>query len=180
MKNIFNHSKNQTIFFFLLYFVLMGSLIFAAVSNPIENSDEKTPTLNPELSLSFKEEMAIHKEKVKQKEIENAGKWQPSKQFVMIAMISASILDIIIVLLWARHENIKREKAEGIQSKRITDSKWFWNLVALGIVQPKNNRIVINWRNLFLNIVLLYFIKKLLIDKYWNEETSSNIRTLIS
>lgn len=171
MKQLINSPFKKKVAFFLLYFVLMASLIFAAVSVPI-NSNENVPSVKPELSNSFKEEMRIHEEKVRQKEIENAGKWEPSKQFVITAIVLASISDIVIILLWARHENKKREGS--VQTRnRLTDSKWFWNIVAMGIVQPKNNRIVINWKNLIIFVIVMYLLKKVLFEKWWSEDSSS-------
>ena len=73
----------------------------------------------------------------------------------------------------AHTEKKNEEKARSSRSwkhsipvkKRWTDSKWFWHIIALGIVQPKNGRIVVNWRNLLAAFVLLTVLKFAILDQ---------------
>jgi hypothetical protein len=156
-------TKNLTFLFFLIYLVLMVSLIFFAMNHNNKDSDSTKLTTKPQIEVSdtFSKELKAHEEKVKQKEIERANRWKPSKTFVIVAISISSFLDIIIILLWAKHENKKREGNPVTPSKRWTNQKWFWNVVALGIVQPKNNKLVISWVNLVVFLVAMYFLKNL-------------------
>jgi hypothetical protein len=156
-------TKNLTFIFFLFYLVLMASLIFFAINHNTKDSESTKLTTKPqsEVTETFSKELKAHEEKVKQKEIERANRWKPSKTFVIVAISISSVLDIIIILLWARHENKKREGNPVTPSKRWTNQKWFWNVVALGIVQPKNNKLVISWVNLVVFLVAMYFLKTL-------------------
>ncbi|RSD29095.1 hypothetical protein [Mesobacillus subterraneus] len=49
----------------------------------------------------FKEEIKIHEAKQveKKRSLKESGRWQTSNQFVIIALTTASILDIVIVLI---------------------------------------------------------------------------------
>jgi hypothetical protein len=166
-----DHSRKKIIGFFSLYAILMVSLIMSIMLS-IDNSKSKSKTIEKtqKISAAFQEEVNKHEVQRKQRieERKNSNHWQPSKEFAMIAVVSASILDIIIILLWARHENRKREVRKDVDRK-WTDRKWFWNIIAMGIVQPKNNRIVLNWRNLFLFIIIMYILKTFLFNHIWEE-----------
>lgn len=118
-----------------------------------------------EIQESFKKEMNVYETRKVKREAELSERWRPSDRFVIIALTASSILDIVIVLLWARHENRKREGKPQTVKPRLTDHKWFWNIVTMGIVQPKNNKLVISWRNLVLVIIAMYFVKKSLVDQ---------------
>jgi hypothetical protein len=55
-----------------------------------------------------------------------------------------AILDIVIVILWTIKDNQKLEGREITSKRRWRDTKIFWNIVALGVVQPKDNKYSIN------------------------------------
>lgn len=101
-------------------------------------------------SRSFEEAVKKDEERVKGlKAAKDPNKWEPSPTFVMTAVSLGAIADIMIVILWARHENKKRalEAGEsGTRTKRITDSNVFWWVIGLGIVRRKNERLVIDWK----------------------------------
>jgi hypothetical protein len=167
-----DNSRKKIIGFFSLYVILMISLVLSVMLS-IDNSKSKTIEKPQKISATFQEELNKHEVQRKQKigESKNSNHWKPSKEFAMIAVVSASILDIFIILLWARHENRKREERLDVTVRKWTDRKWFWNIIAMGIVQPKNNRIVLNWRNLVLFIIIMYILKTFLFNHIWEEET---------
>lgn len=155
------YSKKASIYFFAGYAFLMISLIYFALN---VNLDEVEQANDYEVSDTFSEELKRAEAKSAQRAAKIEGKWQPSNQFIMIAMISASILDIVIILLWAHYEN--KKKQGGVDNpRRITNKKWFWNFIALGIVQPKDGRIVLNWKNLIGFILLMILLKFWISDR---------------
>lgn len=163
MKTVFNSPAKKAACFFILYFLLMVSIIIGVTtSNPAKQEKE---VHNNSVGESFKKELSVYESKKVQREAVLSERWRPSDRFVIIALTASSILDIVIVLLWARHENRKREGKPQPVKPRLTDRKWFWNIVAMGIVQPKNNKLVISWRNLVLVIIAMYFVKKFLVDQ---------------
>lgn len=172
--------KSLPMAFFFIYLILMGSLIYFAMTNQnAENmktnskQTEVTTQKQEEISETFSKEMKLYEKKKKQKEIEQAGKWKPSKTFVIIAISLSSVLDIVIILIWAKHENRKREGALPSNRKKWIDQKWFWNIIALGIIQPKNNRLVINWKNVVVFIIFMYLLKTLFL-KFLDNKSSSD------
>jgi hypothetical protein len=162
MKTIFNPSGKKLIGFFVVYFLLMASLIGGVIYGKQQPKENNKAVV--EVGKSFKEELQGYEKKKELREAEISDRWRPSNRFVMIALTASSVLDIIIVLLWARHENKKREGGTGYDKPRLTDRKWFWNIVVMGIVQPKNNRIKVNWRNLILFMIAMYILKKTVVD----------------
>ncbi|MEH7238346.1 hypothetical protein [Bacillus sp. JJ1562] len=112
---------------------------------------------------SFEEALKADNERVeKKKEVQNDNRWKPSPTFVLVAISIGAIVDIVIVILWARHENKKRkfEKNEIlINKKRITDYNIFWWIIGLGIVQKKNDKLVIYWRYVMAYIVIGFLLK---------------------
>jgi hypothetical protein len=166
VKTIFNSPAKKTIAFFLLYFALMTSIIVGVTFSQSEKQQEAVDKSSSiEIQESFKKEMNVYETRKVLREAELSERWRPSDRFVIIALTASSILDIVIVLLWARHENRKREGKPQTVKPRLTDRKWFWNIVAMGIVQPNNNKLVISWRNLILVIIAMYFVKKSLVDQ---------------
>lgn len=151
-----NRSSNQALMFFIIYIALLGSLIFAAVSF--------TPTFQQEqpseISSAF-----IQKHNQEKKAAENEGKWQPSNTFVITAISIGSCLDIIVVLLWARHENKKTKQGEFPNPDRLTNKKWFWYLVSMGIVLPKDGKLIFSLKNFILTVIFLVLLKFLLFDQ---------------
>ncbi|KMJ57427.1 hypothetical protein AB685_15490 [Bacillus sp. LL01] len=160
MKTNLN-SKKFLFYFFSGYLFLILALIFFSSSADLTGGDSTA-----DLVQSFEEEMA-HTEKKNKEKAEKKPLWDVPNHIAAPILIMASILDIVIILLWARNENRKREAQEAgiIQEKRRwTDSKWFWNIVAIGIVQPKSGRIVVNCRNLVAAFVLLTVLKFAILD----------------
>ncbi|RFB18450.1 hypothetical protein DZB84_05945 [Bacillus sp. HNG] len=132
--------------------------IFDVPSNKIVSDVRQT-----EATQSFEEALKADKERVEKKtEAQKDNRWKPSPTFVLVAISIGAIADIVIVILWARHENKKR-KFEGnetqLRKKRITDYAIFWWIIGLGIVQKKNEKLVIYWRYMVAYIVLGFLLK---------------------
>ncbi|MBT2691125.1 hypothetical protein J7I93_23610 [Bacillus sp. ISL-47] len=148
-------STKQIALFFIIYFALLCSLIFSAAAFKPSFQKEQPA----EISSAFSKEIQIQDEKQKRKATENEGKWQPSKTFIITAISIGSVLDIIIAILWARHENKKNQESQSYNPNKWTNKKWFWYLVSMGIVLPKNGKLTISWKNLFLTILFLVLLK---------------------
>ncbi|OLS36904.1 hypothetical protein [Bacillus sp. MRMR6] len=101
--------------------------------------------------------MKKYEEKKVQKELINKDKWKPSNAFIITAISIASVLDVVIILFWAWSSNRKETENRGLN--KWTEKKWFWNLVAMGIIQPENGRPVLKWKNLILLIALMVALK---------------------
>lgn len=151
--------------FFIVYACLMGSLIFFAVTYNQSNS-KKIEVGTNEITLTFSKELQKYEEEKKQKEMIQTNKWKPSRTFVITAIGISSVLDVLIILLWARHENKKREAANHtpLSSKKWVNSPKFWTLLSMGMLQIKHDRISIHWRNTIL-VVIMMLILKLAITK---------------
>lgn len=148
--------------FFIIYFALLCCLIYLAVTLKPSFQQEQ-PT---EISSAFSKELQIQKHKQEMKAAENEGKWQPSNIFVITAISIGSCLDIIVVLLWARHENKKKQQGQFSNPNRLTNKKWFWfwYLVSMGIVLPKDGKLTFSLKNFILNVTLLVLLKLWLFD----------------
>lgn len=161
--------KNKVFAFFLIYFFLLASLIGGSIVFEPSKSNKNTTQSDNEVASIFKEELAKQEEKVqiKKEEFDKSGRWKPSKQFVITAIIIASILDIVVVLIWAWHENKKKanQSMDTNGKKKVTESKWFWYIIGLGIIVPKNNRLTVSWINLAVVIILMYFLKSVFINR---------------
>lgn len=162
--------------FFAIYVLLMASLILGVISSGKSKNEVKNSS--PSVSEIFKEEL---KKSTPKKQLEAAveEKWRPSNEFVRNAVIGASVLDVVIILIWARHMNRKKEGRNDTKI-RLTDRKWFWNIVALGIVQPKDSKLVLNWRNLILAVAAMYILKKYALDALLKEDSAGDASSLIS
>ncbi|MBU8855695.1 hypothetical protein BGM24_27640 [Bacillus sp. FJAT-26377] len=128
----------------------------------------KSPINYVDSSTTFKEELMKHEDKVeenKNKEPEQLL-FNVSDEFAIIAVTTGAILDIVIAILWARKENQKLNGKEISSKKRWRDTKIFWNIVAMGVVQPKNNKYSINWFNMIGVTILLHFLFYILFTKY--------------
>lgn len=162
-SNLKLSSKHLPLLFFGGYaLIILAVIYFASTANiTIEGNTEKftdTFQVNMEETKKIQEEKAATRKPL----------WDVPDHIAATAMVLASILDIVIILLWARNENKKREAEEaGIIpiKKRWTDSKWFWNIIAMGVVQPKEGRIRINWRNMLLAMAMLTGVKFLVLDR---------------
>lgn len=161
---ILNKLKNSKhiISFFGAYFLLMISLIFFAVSY---DGGGKASNRSNEVTSTFNKEMKLYEDRQVQKEFASADtkdRWKPSNQFIISALTLASVLDVVIILIWAKKRNIGT--SQKYTGKRLTDHKWFWNLIAMGIVQPEQGKMVLKWRNMLLFIILMaalkYFISR--------------------
>ena len=153
-------STRMTIWFFTGYILLMLSLIssvafidFNKATSPIKITEH-----------------TIKQEEIKVEEIKNKEPKQllfnVSDEFAIIAITVAAIVDIFIVILWARKENQKLEGKDVPRKKRWRDTKLFWNIVAMGVIQPKNKKFSINWINMITVTVLLHVLLYLLLTKY--------------
>ncbi|RBP93087.1 hypothetical protein DFO70_106218 [Cytobacillus firmus] len=99
------------------------------------------------------------------KEAENEGNWQPSNTFVITAISICSCLDIIVVLLWARHENKKKQQGHFSNPNRLTNKRWFWYLVSMGIVLPRDGKLTFSLKNFILTVTFLVLLKFWLFDQ---------------
>lgn len=156
----------MTIWFFTGYVLLMVSLIIMVVF--VDFDKTKSPINYVDSSTTFKEELMKHEDKVeenKNKEPEQLL-FNVSDEFAIIAVTTGAILDIVIAILWARKENQKLNGKEISSKKRWRDTKIFWNIVAMGVVQPKNNKYSINWFNMIGVTILLHFLFYILFTKY--------------
>ncbi|MGX6441722.1 hypothetical protein ACWM35_00630 [Neobacillus sp. K501] len=159
-----NKLKNSKhiIYFFGAYFLLMISLIFFAVSY---DGAGKASNRSNEVTSTFNKEMKLYEDRQVQKEFASADtkdRWKPSNPFIISALTLASVLDVVIILIWAKKRN--KGTSQKYTGKRLTDHKWFWNLIAMGIVQPEQGKMVLKWRNMLLFIILMaalkYFISR--------------------
>ena len=165
--------RKKLFLFFFVYFLLFCSLILAVINMDRDRISQNSDV--NEFSNVFKVENEVYEKRIEgqKRDQEKSNGWKPSKQFVMTAVILASILDIIIILLWARYENKKRNRVGTFVKKpKLTDKVWFWNVMAMGFVQPRNGRIKINWRNLIIFILTMYVIKKWFFTYVWKEDLS--------
>lgn len=157
-------SAKMTIGFFTGYVLLMASLISTALFADIDQTT--SPIHTTESSPTFKEEFMEHERKAEEKKNqEQEPLFHVSDEFAMTAVTAGAIADIVIAILWARKEN-RRLKGEEIPSKkRWRDTKLFWNIVAMGVIQPKNSQYSINWLNLISVTILLHVLFYLLFTK---------------
>lgn len=148
-----------SIIFFLLYAFLLSSLIFYAMNFSNTNSQKNYVKTN-EVSSTFSQELKLYEEK-KQKEMkQDSQKWKPSRAFVITAIGISSVLDIIIILLWARHENKKRAvDSTNVHGKKWSNSPRFWKLVSMGMLEMSNGKINVNWKNTITFFVLILLLK---------------------
>ncbi|WP_244671245.1 MULTISPECIES: hypothetical protein [Bacillaceae] len=85
--------------------------------------------------------------------------------FVITAISIGSCLDIIVVLLWARHENKKKRDGQFSNPNRLTNKKWFWYLVSMGIVLHKDGKLTFSLKNFIVTIIFLVLLKLWLFDQ---------------
>jgi hypothetical protein len=162
------HSKYTfTLLFFAGYLLLMSSLIFFAVSY---EGGKKSSNSRNEVASAFNMEMKKYEEKKVQKEIKNKDKWKPSNAFIITSITIASVLDVVIILIWAWHSNRRETENRGLN--KWAEKKWFWNLVAMGIIQPENGRLVLKWKNLILFIALMVALKFYISKKLESRESA--------
>lgn len=156
----------MTIWFFTGYVLLMVSLISTVAF--IDFDKTTSPIKIVESNATYKDELMKNEQKFE--EVENKEPKQllfnVSDEFAIIAVTVGAILDIVIVILWARKENQRLEGKETPSKKRWRDTKIFWNIVAMGVVQPKNNKYSINWFNMIGVTILLHFLFYLIFTKY--------------
>ncbi|MCM3588888.1 hypothetical protein M3182_25010 [Mesobacillus maritimus] len=152
-------STKLTIWFFVGYVLLIGSLISTVAL--VDFDKNTSPIKITESNTTFKQELTAHERKVEEKKSTEQKKPLPftvSDEFVMTAVTLGAILDIVIVVLWARKENKRLAEKELPSKKRWRDTKIFWNIVALGMIQPKNNQYSINWFNLIGVTIFLHLL----------------------
>lgn len=152
-------STRMIICFFTGYILLMVSLISSVAFIDFNKT-------TPPIKIT---EHTIKQEEIKVEEKENKEPKQllfnVSDEFAIIAITVAAIVDIIIVILWARKENQKLE-GKAVPRNRWRDTKLFWNIVAMGVIQPKNKKFSINWINMITVTVLLHVLLYILLTKY--------------
>ncbi len=136
------------VLFVSAYCFIMFSIIAIGIYYPKLDVPENRFIVNSAQTYetqSFDEALKAHEEKTKgKKETENPNRWKPSSAFVITAISIGAIADIIIVLLWARHENKKREKeaeANLPRKKSITDYSLFWWVIGLGMIKKEERKI---------------------------------------
>lgn len=137
-------SMNKIVLFFTIYLLLMLSIILA-----VSLADFTPSKSTIEIPDTFKQELEKHEKKVQARQEESKkNRWNLSNETVLIAVSIGAVLDIIIVYIWVRRENRKNDDKERTGKKNWRDSKIFWNIVAMGVIQPKENKYVINWVNM--------------------------------
>ncbi|MBY0123033.1 hypothetical protein [Bacillus sp. S/N-304-OC-R1] len=150
--------------FFLIYSSLMVSLIFFATHFSQTNKQDTYIKTN-EVSETFSKELNRYKDEKKLKETNGEhNRWKPSKSFAITAIGISSVLDIIIILLWAKHENNKKRAGQDTpnQRRKWTDSPKFWKFISIGMLQMKNERIHIHWINTILIVIVMILLKLVL------------------
>lgn len=158
-----DRSTKTTIWFFTIYVVLMASLISAVV---FVDFDQLTSSIkqNSESDWTFQKERVMYERSAGDNRHQESKPllFNVSDEAAIIAVTAGAILDIVIVILWARRENKKIERNEVPRKKRWRDTKLFWNIVAMGVIQPKDGKYAVNWFNMIgvtiLVHVLLYFL----------------------
>lgn len=151
-------SNTKIVLFFTTYILLMVSMIVAV--SVVDFKPGKSSVELPD--TTFKQELEIHEKNVEARQEEKKkNRWNITNETVLIAVSMGAFLDIIIAYIWVRRENRKHDGKERSGKKRWRDSKIFWNIVAMGVIQPKGNKYVINWFNMigigFLLHLFLYF-----------------------
>ncbi|MEZ0482200.1 hypothetical protein [Planococcus sp. SSTMD024] len=159
-------SIKMTVWFFTAYVLLTASLISIVVF--IDFDQSASPIKNIDSNSTFKEELMKYERKVEADANKEASppSFRVSDEFAIAAVTGGALLDIIIVVLWARKENQKMEGKDIHSKKRWRDTKLFWNIVAMGVVQPKNNKYAINWFNMIGITILLHVLFYILFTKY--------------
>lgn len=159
-------STKMTIWFFIGYFLLMVSLISSVAFVDLDKTT--SPIKNIDSTSTFKEELMKHEREVEEKKKKEPKQslFNVSDEFVITAVTAGAILDIVIVVLWVRKGNQKLEGKEIPSKKRWRDTKIFWNIVTMGVVQLKNNKYSINWFNLIGVTILLHVLFYILYTKY--------------
>ncbi|WP_456275100.1 hypothetical protein [Bacillus sp. AK128] len=147
-------------FLFIIAIISIG-IFYSTLDIPKQSpANEATQT---KLNQSFDEALKEHQEKIEEKKKnEDPNKWKPSSSFVLTAVSLGAIADIVIVILWARHENRKKESGIIVGNKtkkRITESAIFWWIIGLGIVRKKNDRLVIDWKYIVVYLLLGLLVK---------------------
>ena len=154
-------SNTKIILFFATYILLMVSMIAAVTLIDFEPS--KSTVEIPD--TTFKQELEKHEKKVEARQVEKKNSRNISNETVLIAVSIGALLDVIIVYIWVKRENRKMDGKERSSKKRWRDSKIFWNIVAMGVIQPKENKYVINWFNMIgVGILLHFFLYFFLIE----------------
>ena len=153
-------STKMTIGFFVGYFLLMMSLIGFAVFINSNNTPTTLPLQNTEPTTTFQEDLTKEEllEEENKNEEQKKSSSKVSEKFLIIAVSIAAVLDIIIVVLWARKENKKLSGKENSDKKRWRDTKIFWKIVTMGMIQLKNNKYSINWLNVIVITILLHVL----------------------
>ena len=159
LKRMMNTPKKKTAVFFALYAGLMAWLILMAV-NFTTVKEQKT-----DFAGEFAEQVKVQEAKrEEEKKREDMPLWEVSDRTAIIAVTAGAIADILVVLWWARRENRRMDEKQDVPAKkRWRDSKWFWYIAAMGVIQPSGSRYIINWKNMIASAVLIHVLLYLLI-----------------
>lgn len=155
-------SNNLTLLFFAGYLLFMCSIIASAmfIDSPKINESITSEKVNP----TFKEALETY-EKQQEEKRQNKRKWKVSNEFVMTAVTIGAVLDIIIIIVWAKTQNRKLKESKDLKKGKWLYSKLFWNIVALGVIQPKDNKVVMNWYNAAAVSILIHLFFYFLLMK---------------
>ncbi|WP_071394294.1 hypothetical protein [Bacillus tuaregi] len=155
--------NNLTLLFFTGYVFLLISLIAGVmfIDSPIKSESISTALVDS----TFKEAIESYETKQEEKKkVQSEPRWKPSNELVMTAVSIGAVLDIIIIVIWAKYQNRTQQASTSSKERKWLYSKLFWNIVALGVIQPKENKLVINWINMiavtiFIHLLLYYILK---------------------
>ena len=150
---VIKSTGKQAFLFFAIYVLVMVSIILSVIFIDYSPSDEIFNPYDRELNIS---------EEPKE---ETKPAWTVSNRTAMIAVTIAAILDIVIVILWARRENRRLEQVGPADQKRWRDTKLFWNIVAMGMIRPTSRKYEVNWINVIGVGILLHLLFYLLFFK---------------
>lgn len=141
---------------------IIGAIFFADFNSSIspnlerESISKQLPVETESAPPSFEEETTLES---------NDLLFGISNELAVFIISFGAILDVVLVIWWASRENKKSEQqSEKLrQKRRWRDSKWFWNIVAMGVIQPNAQRYKINWLNLvfvtvFIHVLLYTFV----------------------
>lgn len=148
-----------------IYVTVMISLIFSGIFVSKQDIDIDIDIPKPYQIEKVEQEVVVEEAKPIETN-EESERWEPSKPFLIAAISIASVLDLLIILLWVKYDKKKRMLAEQgiVQKKSITDSKWFLWVVGLGILKKENDRLVVNWK-LFISYFIILIAVKFFIAK---------------
>lgn len=141
--------------YIILMTSIIGAIFFADFNSSIspnlerESTSKRLPVETESAPPSFEEETTFES---------NDLLFGISNELAVFIISFGAILDVVIVIWWASRENKKTEQQSGElrHKRRWRESKWFWNIVAMGVIQPNDQRYKINWLNLIFVTLLIH------------------------